>query len=243
MKTIAEIHHPKCLLRTISLVFSLIFITNVSFAQKIEPGKYVSVWKYNHFTGETVYNSEYGEEITIFDSLNFKFRYRDDITDRRGTGIYKTGKKYLNLEFDGNTAGFDTSNYKIIHSEIPLTDSVLFSIEVQDKFVKLYGARIEIFKSGIALLRSYSNEDGAASLKIPKSFLPVSIRISYVGYAHTFINIDSAMNLKIVATMDWPYRIIKEKKSVTYSIKEVDLDGFYAIGGIFSEWTFFKREE
>jgi len=229
--------------KVLLILFILLFYHQFSFAQKIEPGKYVSVWKYNHFTGETVYNSDYGEEITILDSLNFKFRYRDDITDRRGTGIYKTGKKFLNLEFDGNTAGFDTSNYRILHSEIPLTDSVSYSIEVKDKFVKLYGARIEIFKSGIALLKSYSNEDGAAILKISKAFLPVTIRISYVGYAHTFINIDSAMNLKIVATMDWPYRIITEKKSVTYSIKEVDLDGFYARGGIFSEWTFFKREE
>lgn len=225
------------------LVFVFLFSNQFSFTQKIEPGKYVSVWKYNHFTGETVYNSEYGEEITILDSLNFKFRYRDDITDRRGTGIYKTGKKFLKLEFDGNTAGFDTSNYRIIHSEIPLTDSVLFNIEVQDRFEKLYGARIEIFKSGNTLLRSYSNEDGAALIKISKTSLPVSIKISYVGYDHTYINVDSAKNLNIVVTMDWPYKIITENKSVTYSIKDVDLDGFYASGGIFSEWTFFKREE
>jgi len=229
--------------RTFFILLTILIFNQFSFGQKIEPGKYVSVWKYNHFTGETVYNSDYGEEITILDSINFIFRYRDDITDRRGTGIFKTGKKFLNLEFDGNPAGYDTSNYKIIYSEVPLTDSVLFTIEVQDKFEKLYGARIEIFKSGVALLRSYSNDDGAAILKISKASLPVSIRISYVGYDYTYINIDSAMNLKIIATMDWPYRIITEKKSVTYSIKEIDLDGFYARGGSFSDWTFFKREE
>lgn len=243
MRTIAEIHHPKCRLLSLFLMFLLILITNVSFTQKIEPGKYVSVWKYNHFTRETVYNSEYGEEITILDSLNFKFRYRDDITDRRGTGIYKTGKKFLNLEFDGNTTGFDTSNYKIIHSEISQTDSVLFNIKVQDKFMELYGARIEILKSGNKLLRSNSNEDGAALIKISKTSLPVSIKITYVGYDHTYINVDSAKNLNIVVTMDRHYKILTEKKSVTYSIKDVDLDGFYARGGIFSEWTFFKREE
>lgn len=225
------------------LIFILLLFNQYSFAQKIEPGRYVSVWKYNHFTGETVYNSEYGEEITILDSLNFEFRYRDDITDRRGTGIYKMGKKFLNLEFDGNTAGFDTSNYKIINSEITLTDSLLFRIEVQDRFVKLYGARIEIFNSGNSLLNSSSNEDGIALIKISKTSLPVSIKISYVGYGHTYINVDSAKNLNIVVTMDWPYKIITEKKSVTYSIKDVDLDGFYARGGIFSEWTFFKRKE
>ena len=201
------------------------------------------MWKYNHFTRETVYNSEYGEEITILDSLYFEFRYRDDITDRRGTGIYKMGKKFLNLEFDGNKAGFDTSNYKISNSEITLTDSLLFRIEVQDRFVKLYGARIEIFNSGNTLLKSSSNEDGTALIKISKTSLPVSIKISYVGYDHTYINVDSAKNLNIVVTMDWPYKIISEKKSVTYSIKDVDLDGFYARGGIFFDWTFFKREE
>jgi len=230
-------------LRIFFILLLFLICSQFSFTQKIEPGKYISVWKYNHFTGETVYNSEKGEEITILDSLNFKFRYRDDITDRRGTGIYKTGKKFLNLEFDGNTAGFDTSNYKIVHSEISQTDSVMLSIRVQDIFIALYGARIEILKSGNTLLKSYSNEDGAALIIISKTSLPVSIKISYVGYDHTYINIDSAMNLKIVATMDWPYKIITEKKSVTYSIKEVDLDGFYARGGSFSDWTFFKREE
>lgn len=230
-------------LRTLFIFLTILIFNQFSFGQKIEPGKYVSVWKYNHFTGETVYNYDYGEEITILDSLNFKFRYRDDITDRRGIGIYKTGKKFLNLEFDGNTAGFDTSNYKIVHSEIPFTDSVLFNIEVKDKFNKLYGARIEIFKSGNTLLRSYSNEDGAALITIPMTSLPVSIKISYVGYDKTYINVDSAKNLNIVVTMDWPYKIITEKKSVIYSIKEVDLDGFYARGGSFSDWTFFKREE
>lgn len=229
--------------KVLLILLILLPFDKFSFAQEIEPGKYVSVWKYNHFTGETVYNSEYGEEITILDSINFTFRYRDDITDRRGTGIYKMGKRFLNLEFDGNTVGFDTSNYKIIHSEIPQTDSVIFTIEVQDKFTILYGARIEIFKTGVAILRTSSNEDGAALIKIPKTFLPVLIKISYAGYAHTFINVNSATNLKIVATMDWPYKIITEKKSITYSIKEVDLDGFYAKGGLFSDWTFFKREE
>ncbi|HMQ79682.1 MAG TPA: hypothetical protein PKE39_13060 [Ignavibacteria bacterium] len=230
-------------LRTLFILLTILIFNQFSFAQKIEPGKYISVWKYNHFTGETVYNSEYGEEITILDSLNFKFRYRDDITDRRGTGIYKTGKKFLNLEFDGNTAGFDTSNYKIIHSEISQTDSVMLSIKVQDKFIALYGARIEILKSGNTLLKSYTNEDGAALITIPKTSLPVSIKISYVGYDKTYINVESAKNLNIVVTMDWPYKIITEKKSVTYSIKEVDLNGFYARGGSFSDWTFFKREE
>lgn len=229
--------------KVFSILVTFLFINQFSIAQKIEPGKYVSVWKYNHFTGETVYNGVYGENITILDSVNLIYRYRDDITDIRGGGIYKLGNKFLNVELTGNNSNIDTTNFIITDSIKSDTDSLLIQMEIKDKYTNLIGALIRFYSIALGTFKSSSNEDGICSFKIHKNFLPLLIKVDYVGYKNVMFYIERAYNLKITVTMDMFYKLIREKKYITYSIKEIDIDGFYLKGGIFSEWTFFKKEK
>ncbi len=228
--------------KTLRYLIVLSVFYSISFSQQIEPGKFVSVLKYDHFTGETIYSRDYREEITITDSLHFKYRYVDDITDERGFGFYKQGKKFLNLDFTDITIDYDTLNYFIMDSSISEKDSIKLKFKIRDKEHVLQGARIE-YIGNINKIAAGSDNNGNTTIWVSLNNLPGYVRVTYVGYDHVFITLTGPYNKVIQVNMDTPYKLIPKGKALTYSIKEVDIDGFYAKGGTFSEWTFFKREE
>ncbi|MBN8586607.1 MAG: hypothetical protein J0M37_16080 [Ignavibacteria bacterium] len=230
--------------RKVFVILLILFSVNqFSFAQKIEPGRYVSVWKYNHFTGETVYNSEYREEITILDSLHFKFGYRDDIVNDIGFGTYLQGMGSLYLQFKDKPIDFDTSSFVIIDSTISINDTINIELKLTDGVGPLVSAFIAYWKGSEKILSMPSNKDGVAYLKIPRQDLGGLLQVSYIGYETVKFYLFSVFNKRIRIRMKIPFTLIPEGKILKYSIKDINDDGFYARGGIFSEWTFFKREE
>jgi hypothetical protein len=224
-----------------SILVTFLLLNQFSFAQKIEPGHYVSVSSYNDTTGETVYNYEFREEITVIDNLYFRYNYRDDNTNNIGFGKYKNGKKFLNLDFGDKPKYYNTSEYKIIDSSLSLDDSLKIEFTIKEKREFLIGARIEYSSNNTVVLKSGTTGNEKVRLIIPKQSIPGYFKISYVGCESILINIFNDYNKSISVNMGPYFKIIAKGKSITYRIKDVNDDGFYAIGGNFSKWTFFKR--
>lgn len=225
----------------LSILFTFLLYNQLSIAQKIEPGHYVSVSSYDDMTEETVYNYEYGEQITIIDSLNFRYRYRDDNTDYIGFGQYKKGKKFLNLDFGDKPDYYEISEYKILDSSLSMNDSLEVELSIKNKRGFIIGARIEYSSNNTVVFKSGTRENEKVRLIIPKQSIPGYFKISYVGCESVLINIFNDYNKSISVNMGPYFKIIAKGKSITYRIKDVNDDGFYAKGGIFSDWTFFKK--
>jgi len=243
MRTIAEIYHPKCRILNIFLVFSLVFIINISFAQKIEPGKYVSVISHDNITRTTVYNGDYREEISFLDSINFSYRYSDDIENDIGYGTYLQRNKSLILEFIDKQIDFDTASFVITDSTLSTNDTISIKLKVTTEEGPLISAFIAYWKGSEKILSMPSNKDGFAYLKIPKKDLGGLLQVSYIGYETVKFYLFSVYNKNINIRMKIPFTLITKGKILTYSIKDFNYDGFYAKGSIFSEWVFFKRVE
>ncbi len=218
-------------------------ITQFSFAQKIEPGRYFSVYKYIPEEHKIILNGEFGVIITFLDSNYFFYKYQDDITDLRGFGKYTLRKKFINFEFLDTSDKFDTVKYKILDSSITFTDSIEYYISVTDNYSVLQDAYIEFTNDSGKHINFGSDESGMLKCKIPKLFNPTKIRVVYLGYEIIEFSLLKNQNLKVEFIMSNKFKRIEAGETITYSIKEINLNGFYMIGGIFSEWTFFKRED
>jgi hypothetical protein len=136
----------------------------------------------------------------------------------------------------------DTSNYVIADSSISAKENVRLKFKIRDNKNVLQGARIE-YIGPINTITAGSDNKGNATICVSLNNLPGSVRVTYVGYDIVFINVSGTYNKVIKVNMDTYYTFIPKSKSLTYSIKEVDTDGFYAKGGTFSDWTFFKKVE
>lgn len=224
-------------------MFTVIAVNNVFFSQKIEPGNYVSVISYDKFIGKTIYNGEFSEEITFLDSINFKYRYRDDIENEIGFGKYTQGMAFLKLEFFDKPINFDIKNFVITDSSLSTNDTIKVKLKLTDSEGPLIGAYIAYWKESEKILSKPSNKNGIAYLNISKQDLGGLLQISYVGYETVKSYLYNEYNKNINIHLKIPFNIIPKGKILTYSIKDVDDDGFYVIGSIFSDWTFFKREE
>ena len=230
-------------IRVFSILFTILIFYQFSFAQKIEQGKYVSVISYDHITNKTVYSGEYREEISFLDSINFKYRYSDDIENDIGFGTYLQGKGSLYLQFKDKPIDFDTSSFVIIDSTISINDTINIELKLTDGVGPLVSAFIAYWKGSEKILSMPSNKDGVAYLKIPRQDLGGLLQVSYISYETVKFYLFSVYNKKIRIRMKIPFTLIPEGKILKYSIKDINDDGFYVRGGIFSEWTFFKREE
>lgn len=230
-------------LRVFSILLIILILNQFSYAQKIEPGKYVSVWKYDHITRKTVYNGEYGEVITILDSNKYKYRYRDDISDDRGFGFYKQGNKYLTLDFTDYPEFIDTTRVSIIDSILNDNDSLILEIEIKAYNKPLKDAWIGYYTGDTILYKKSSDKYGKVRFAISKKEISGLMQISYVGFVRVKFYINNVYSKRIIVKLDNFFNIITKGNSITYSIKDVYDDGFFVIGSIFSEWTFFKREE
>ncbi len=243
MRTISEIRHPKRRIKIIYLVFSLVFMTNISFAQKIEPGRYVSVIRYDNITKKTIYNADFTEEITFLDSLNFKYRYSDDVADERGVGRYSLFKNKLILNFTEHPENIDRTRIKVIDSSLSDSDSLTLEIAVIANNKPLEDAFITYYIGSNLVQKKGSNKFGKASLTISKNQILGEIRISKVGFESVTFNVTDIYNKSIIIKLDIFFNIIEKGEVLTYLVKEIDEIGFYAISWNYSDWTFFKRLE
>lgn len=214
------------------------------FAQTIEPGKYLSVMKFDHFTGRTLYNAEYRENITLLDSSNFIYIYSDDITHVKGSGKYTVKKDSFMLEFNEHKEIIDTSIFRILDSVLTDKDSIDLDIKVTNENEPLEYAFIGYYKGSELIKKKGSNKKGKVKFRISKKDIGGQLQIAYAGFNSVIIFISNAYNKKIDVILNEgrQYQFINKGERITYKIKDVDSDGFYAIGSIFSKWTFFKLE-
>ncbi len=216
---------------------------NLILAQKIEPGRYVSVVKYNHITGETVYNGEFTEELIILDSINFIYKLRGDLDFEIGFGKYFLKNKFINLKFSEKPDYYDTNWFKIKDSIETTNDSIAIQFKITNGEQYLEGTRIDLTKENKLIKKHKCDVNGETILYIKNSDIPAVINVSYIRYIPLKFSIKNLYNKNIYINMSEVYNIVIENSYKTYSIKDVDLDGFYLKGGIFSEWKFFKRED
>jgi hypothetical protein len=229
--------------KVLLILFAIIFYHQFSFAQKIEPGKYVSVISYDHITNRTVYNSEFREEISILDNINFSYRYCNDFENDIGYGTYLQENRSLILEFIDKQMDFDTASFVIVDSTISTNDTINIKLKLTDEEGALNSAFIAYWKGSEKILSMPSNKDGVANLKIPKQDLGGLLQVSYIGYETVKFYLFSVYNKSINIHLKVPFTLIPKGKTLTYSIKNISYDGFYAKESAFSEWVFFKREE
>jgi hypothetical protein len=193
----------------------------------------------------TLYNGMYREKITILDSFNFIYYYSDDITHVKGSGKYTVKKDSLMLEFNEHKEIIDTSSFRIVDSVLTDKDSIDIDIEVTNENKPLIGAFVGFYKGGELIKKKSSNKKGKVKFRISKKDIGGQLQIAYAGFNSVIIFINNAYNKRIDVILNEGrrYQFINKGKKIIYKIKDFDNDGFYAVGSIFSKWTFFKREE
>lgn len=190
MRTIAEIHHPKYRLLSLFLMFSLILITNVSFAQKIEPGRYVLNYPFSGYT--QVYNFKK-------DSV-FEFYEQTDNVITIGKGKYILKDSILALIFEANLDNnkIDTNLcYKITREYFTYSDTITYSFKIIDESDNpLEGAIVSLYKGNerTTFIRTRTNAKGETKLKFDKSYNGYIINFTYVGYETCGYLISDSLN-------------------------------------------------
>ena len=178
MRTIAEIHLPKCRLLSLLLIFSLILITNIAFGQKIEPGRYVLDYA----------NGEYSQVYYFFNDSMFTFLERTDMEKFYGEGKYYLDDSILTLSFDSDHKNKHVKIplcYKIIKEYSANTDTIVYSFKVLgDEDEPLEYAIISVYKDigPTSQIKTHTNKKGKAKLKFNKSYVGNVLSFTYVGY-------------------------------------------------------------
>jgi len=219
----------------ISISIFLLFLPVFSLlSQRIEPGKYRSVWEYG----------EYGENLQILDNEHFKYRYWDDISNDIGFGKYTLINGKLILSFLNFADFYDTIKVKMTDSVTNTTDSIRIQIILKNSVNEnLTDARIEYTLNNNLIIKKASNKNGKASFTISKYDLGGYLRITYVGLESVNLIITGAYDRKLAIKLERYYNIIHKDEVKTFLIKDIDSEGFYAKNWLFTNWTFFKRED
>ena len=229
------------------------FLVNPVVSQRIEKGTYQSLLYYSidPITHEETYYMEYSEVIRILNDSLFEYKYFDDVTYNIGYGFYTLNKSILTLNFTGQPSNIDTTSCIILLSELSKGDSVNYKFIVKNILNNrpLSGAIIsykncgknQYDSSAISRLGCETDDDGIAYLKIAKNQLPCKVIITYVGLHSYIYYLNDTLSKTVELRMKDNSRYIPKGKVINYIVKDIDEDGFYVLGGIWIEWTFFRR--
>lgn len=241
MRTIVEIHYPKCRLLSLFLMFSLILITNVSFAQKIEPGRYVY---------------EYGDDVkSIFEVLNDSTIYLTETfgTDHLfGYGNYYIEENKLILSFKKIPAdklvSMTIPEFKIHKENITKEDNININLNVIENWdnSQLEGVRINIADSNYNIINDNlkTNDSGYANLKVSKIFLPIIVKVFFVGYEPLEIKITENKDYDVTVILkSYINKFYKENELREFELQILNptsfkLENYYAN----FDWSTFYRE-
>lgn len=216
-------------------ILLIILVAQFSFAQKIEPGFYRSVWEFK---------GEYGENLEILKNNFFKYRYWDDISNDIGFGKYSIIGNKLILNFLNYADYYDTNKVKMTDSITNKTDSIRIYLKIKNPVnKKLIDARIEYTLRNNVIIKAASDKKGDAILIISKNDLGGNLRITYVGYETFYYTITGDYDRNLNVKLEQYYKIIHKNEVKTFLIKDVDSEGFFVKNWLFTNWTFFKRED
>jgi len=164
--------------KVLLILFILLFYHQFSFAQKLEPGKYVYDYPYTDYT--RIYNFKN-------DSI-FEFYERTDIDITIGKGKYILKDSILTLLYESN---YDNNKidpdlcYKITKEYFTYSDTIIFSFKITDNNNDpLVGAVVSLYKGNDLTSRiiTKTNDKGKTKLKFDKSYNGNVINFTYVGY-------------------------------------------------------------
>lgn len=213
----------------------IILVAQFSFAQKIEQGFYRSVWEFK---------GEYGENLEILKNNFFRYRYWDDISNDIGFGKYSIIGNKLILNFLNYADYYDTNKVKMTDSITNKTDSIRIYLKIKNPVnKKLIDARIEYTLRNNVIIKAASDKKGDAILIISKNDLGGNLRITYVGYETFYYTITGDYDRNLNVKLEQYYKIIHKNEVKTFLIKDVDSEGFFVKNWLFTNWTFFKRED
>ncbi|HRJ86914.1 MAG TPA: Ig-like domain-containing protein [Ignavibacteria bacterium] len=159
------------------LIFIILLSNQFSFAQKIEPGRYVLNYPFSEYT--QIYNFNK-------DSV-FEFYEHTDIDITIGKGKYILKDSILTLLYESN---YDYKIdpdlcYKITNEYFTNSDKITYSFKItDDNDNPLEGAIVSLYKSNdrTTFIRSRTNAEGKTKLKFDKSYNGYIINFTYVGY-------------------------------------------------------------
>ena len=227
------------------LILILLFTSFPIYSQTMLNGKYTMA-KEKH----VIYMAQ---EIFWFDSSGqFKYIDASDVGIAEGRGFYKIKDKKLTLYFinSDTTTPYVKYDYKISGVK-ELEDSMIYNLKVIDydtsdplvgslaiisyvdngKERKLTDAEVDIF--------------GNAILKFSKDFVPVTLKVSYIGY-HQFvydISDNKSRNMDIILNDDLGSFLIyyDENDTLTYEIEYFSNDSFLLKDLKSHYWTFYNK--
>ncbi|HWA06749.1 MAG TPA: Ig-like domain-containing protein [Ignavibacteria bacterium] len=164
--------------KALLILFVLFSISQFSFAQKIEPGKYVLNYPFSEYT--QIYNFNK-------DSV-FEFYEHTDNVITIGKGKYILKDSILVLIFEANLDynKIDTNLcYKITKEYFTFSDTITYSFKItDDNGNPLEGAIVSLYKGNerTTSVRTRTNTKGKTKLKFDKSYNGNIINFTYIGY-------------------------------------------------------------
>lgn len=156
----------------------IILVAQFSFAQNIEPGRYVLDYA----------NSEYSQVYYFFNDSLFTFLERTDMEIFYGEGKYFLFDSILTILFDPDKREKNENIqlcYKIIKENSANTDSIIYSFKIlNDKNEPLDYAIITLYKDNNPnyKIKTHTNKKGKAKLKFDKSYIGNVLNFLYLGY-------------------------------------------------------------
>ena len=217
------------------------FSNQFSFAQKIEPGKYVF---------------EYGDNAkSIFETLDDSTFYLfEEFWHERflGYGNYYIEENKLILSFKkipgDKLVSMTIPEFKIHKENITKDDNINNNLNVIENWdnSQLEGVRINIADSNYNIIRNNlkTNDSGYVKIKVSKRFLPIIVKVFFVGY--------EPLEMKITENKDYDVTVIlksyinnfyKENEIREFGLQILDptnfkLENYYAN----FDWSTFYKE-
>lgn len=223
------------------ILFILFSVNQFSFAQKIEPGRYVY---------------EYGDDVkSIFEVLGDSTFY---LTETFGTehlfgcGNYSIEKNTLVLKFKDippqKLESLTIPEYKINKTGTSKKDYITIYLDVIESWGNepLAGARINIYDFYRNIIRKNikANDSGFAKIKVSNKFLPILVKVFFIGFDPLEFQINEIMDYYLRVILKSYYSVLyKENEIKKFQLHIIDhtsfrLDDYF---GNF-EWSTFYRE-
>lgn len=230
--------------KVLLILLILLPFDKFSFAQKIEPGKYVSVYDYSPTTGKYISFGEYSHKIIIPDNKTFKY-FQDYCGEiEMGFGEYSISKNKIDFYFFEIPDTVQILPFYIKKEYETNNDSTIYDFHVlyENKQVE-YSRILYISEKYKNVFKIYQTDTGVTRIFIKKSDIPAKFEISYIGYGQANLTFKDSLNKEIIVNLDAPNKFSIPETKLVYKIKSIGKNGFYLKGGFWKDWTFFKKED
>jgi len=227
----------------ISISIFLLFLPVFSLlSQRIEPGKYIYEYGDNvKVSLEVLEDSTF--YITEYSWNNFRFGY----------GNFKINKNKITLTFcdipTEKKISLELPEYKILSFGKTKKDNISIDLTVYEnlKNEPLEGVYINVTDTNNFIITNKirTNDSGFVKIKIKKRFLPLTVKVFFVGYDHALIPINEPNNYTMEVILKEPINEYYERDIVKiYNIQFTENDIFKLENLYeFDDWFTFKKED